>query len=110
MGARIVKCVKLKKELPGIDEQTEEGARALRMATLLGGREVADRIRDNVSAQAWIMWTDHMRMVINEFRLDPTSSEADAVLKSHMEAFLFGEEQHVDIDNYVPPERSGSGQ
>lgn len=101
MEQRTVQCVKLGRELPGLDESTSEGRQALKMALLLGGRELQQRVRDQVSAQAWKLWTEHMVMVINEYRLDPASAEADAVLHEHMVAFLFG--QARDIPNYVPP-------
>ena len=107
MAARIVNCAKLNKELPGIDEESEAGEQGLKMALVIGGRELADRIKENISAQAWQMWTDHMLMVINEYRLDPTTDEANATLKTHMEQFLFGEGAHADIDNYVPPDQTG---
>ena len=102
MAAKTVKCVKLGQELPAIDPETSEGDRALRMALLIGGPELQQRIRESVSAKAWELWTDHMRMVINEYRLDPTSDEANRVLKPHMEAFFFGEQQA--IPGYVPRE------
>lgn len=103
MAARTVKCVKLGQELPGLDEATPAGRQALKMALLLGGREMQQRVRDHISAQGWQMWTEFMLMVINEYRLDPTSDASNAVLKEHMEAFLFG--QAKQIDNYVPPEK-----
>lgn len=101
MAATIVKCAKLGQELPGIDPATPEGSQALRMALLLGGKEMQQRVRENISAAAWSQWTDHMRMVMNEYRLDPTSDQANKVLGAHMEAFLFGETP--EIPNYVPP-------
>ena len=101
MAQRMVHCAKLGRELPGIDEGTPEGRQALRMALLLGGVELRDRVRDRVSAEAWNMWRDHMRMVINEYRLDPTSDESNAVLREALEQFLFGPAQAVR--NWTPP-------
>ncbi len=43
-----------------------------------------------------------MRMVINEYRLDPTTEESNAILREHMEAFLFG--QAKTVPGYVPPQ------
>ncbi len=103
MAERMVHCAKLGRELPGLDESTPEGRQALRMALLLGGPELRDRVRDHVSAQAWSLWKDHMRMVINEYRLDPTSDESNAVLREALEQFLFGRAQPVR--NWVPPEQ-----
>ena len=101
MAEHVVKCAKLSKELPGIDESTAEGNQALMMCLMLGGPDLQQRVRENISLEAWKLWADHMRMVMNEYRLDPTSDEADAVLKQHLEAFLFGEGKAVR--NYVPP-------
>ncbi len=46
------------------------------------------------------MWTDHMRMIINEFRLDPTSDESNQVLGQFMEDFFFGPQR--EVPGYVP--------
>lgn len=101
MAARMVKCAKLGQELPGLDEDTPEGRTALKMALLIGGPEFQRRVRENISARAWEMWKDHMLMIVNEFRLDPTSDQANEILRPYMEAFFFGEQ--AEIPNYVPP-------
>ncbi len=98
-----VQCVKLNKELPAIDDTTPEGQQALKMALLFGGPELQARLKAHVSLDAWRLWPDHMRMVMNEYRLDPTSDEANKVLAQHMEAFFF--EEAKDIPGYVPPEQ-----
>jgi len=103
MAQRSVHCAKLGRELPALDESTPQGAQALKLALLLGGPEMRQRVRDHISAAAWEMWTDHMRMVINEYRLDPTTDESNAILREHMEAFLFG--QAHNVPGYVPPKR-----
>jgi Fe-S cluster biosynthesis and repair protein YggX len=105
MAAKTVKCAKLKQELPGIDPDAPDGDRALKMALLIGGPEMQQRIRGSISARAWEMWTDHMLMVVNEYHLDPTSDEANEVLKPHLEAFFLGEQ--AEVPGYVPPD-SGS--
>ncbi|MEW6251197.1 MAG: Fe(2+)-trafficking protein [Planctomycetota bacterium] len=104
MAQRTVQCAKLGRELPGLDETTPQGSQALRMALLLGGPELRDRIRDQISEEAWGQWREHMRMVINEYRLDPTSDESNAILREHLEDFLFGAARPVR--NYVPPKQS----
>lgn len=90
MSQRMVMCAKLGQELPAIDETTSEGRSALKMATILGGAAARQRIHDHISINAWRMWKDHMIMVLNEYRLDATSPEANGVLNEQMEAFLFG--------------------
>lgn len=99
--AETVQCVKLGKELPRIDESTAAGNRAAKMCLLVGGPALKDRVLGSVSQEAWEQWTDHMRMILNEYRLDPTADETNDALKPFMEAFFFGEEKA--IDNWVPP-------
>jgi Fe-S cluster biosynthesis and repair protein YggX len=103
MAERMVQCAKLGKELPGIDVDSPAGARELKMVTLIAGPQMAQRVRERISAQAMEMWKSHMLMCMNEFRLDPSSEETNRVLASQMEAFFFG--QTPDIPNYVPPKR-----
>ncbi len=103
MAQRMVKCVKLGRELPGLDESTPQGSQALKMAGLLGGPELRRRISESISAEAWELWTDRMRMVINEYHLDPTSDDSNAVLREQMEAFLFAQTEKGDKFNIDPP-------
>ena len=89
MAERMVKCVKLDKELPGLDEAPFEG-------------ELAQRIYENVSQDAWTMWVEHLKMVINEFRLNPATMEAQEIIMKQMEDFFFGEGGQLPPD-YAPP-------
>lgn len=58
MSERLIHCVKLGKELPGLDKPP------------FGG-EIGKKIYDSVSKQAWSMWKDDMQIkVINEYRLN----------------------------------------
>ena len=101
MAATTVQCAKLAQSLPGIDPDTAEGRQAIKLSTMIAGKEFAEKVRQNVSAKAWDQWKDHMVMVMNEYRLDPMNPESYKVLKVHLEAFFFGEQKAVD--NYVPP-------
>lgn len=101
MAAPTVHCAKLNQDLPGIDPATPEGDQALKMVLLIAGRDMQKRVRENISAKAWEQWRDHMVMIFNEYRLDPTSDQASKVLAMHMEPFFFGDAKA--IDNYVPP-------
>jgi Fe-S cluster biosynthesis and repair protein YggX len=105
MSTKTVKCVKLDKELPGIDGSTPEGQRALKMATLFGGPTLRDRVEESISLEAWEMWKDHMLMVMNEFRLDPSSDEANQVLGEQMQQFFFG--QASQVPGYTPEKPAG---
>ncbi len=89
MAQRMVMCAKLHKELPGLEEAPWVG-------------ELGQRIYDNVSQQAWQMWLDYLRMLINEYRLVPSTKEAQEVIATQMERFFFGEGA-APPPNYVPP-------
>lgn len=102
MSERTVHCAKLGRELPGLDDATPDGRSALKMAQLLGGPELRERVHEHVSAEGWKLWKDHMLMVVNEYQLDATSDAANPILREHLEAFLFGEGR--DVPGYVPPE------
>jgi Fe-S cluster biosynthesis and repair protein YggX len=96
-----VMCARLRKELPAIDVSTPAGNQAARVCKLIGGAALQQRVLASVSMQAWQEWTDYMRMILNEYRLDPTSDETNEVLKPYMEDFFFGEAKA--IDNWTPP-------
>ena len=51
--ARLVHCVKLGREMEGLDFQTYPG-------------ELGKRIFDNVSKEAWAGWIRHQTMLVNE--------------------------------------------
>ncbi len=91
MAQRLVKCVKLGKELPGIDEPPWPG-------------QLGQRIYDNVSEQAWELWLEHLKMIINEYRLSPATSEAQEIIATQMEQFFFGEGAQLP-PGYVPPQK-----
>ncbi len=88
MAQRMVNCVMLKKELPGLDEPPWAG-------------DLGQRIYDNVSQQAWDSWLDHLRMLINEYRLVPSTKEAQDFIAKQMEQFFFGEGS-AQVPGYVP--------
>jgi Fe-S cluster biosynthesis and repair protein YggX len=88
--ARMVKCAKLGRELPGLDDTPFDGP-------------LGQRIYDTISAEAWRMWGEHCKMVINELRLNPARPEAQEIIVKQLEAFLFGEGAKLP-EGYVPPQ------
>ena len=88
MAQRMVKCVKLHKELPGLEEPPWFG-------------ELGQRIYDNVSQEAWDQWLNLLRMLINEYRLVPSTKEAQEFIAAQMEQFFFGEGSG-NVPGYVP--------
>ena len=76
---RTVFCVKLQKELPALDEVPFDG------------HPLGQRIYDHVSKQAWGMWVEQMKMIMNEYRLNLGTAEAQEFLLKQMEEYFFGE-------------------
>src|SRR5258706_15503490 len=77
-SGRTVLCSKFQKELPGLDAPPWPG-------------ELGQRIYDNISADAWKLWEERMKMILNEYRLMPWQKEAQDLVAKHMEEFFFGE-------------------
>jgi len=86
--ARMVNCAKLQRELPGMPYKPFQN-------------ELGQRIYDEVSMDAWKMWLEHSKMVVNEYRLDLTSVEAQKILLEQCEQFFFGEGAALPPD-FVP--------
>ncbi|HIC58017.1 MAG TPA: oxidative damage protection protein [Acidobacteria bacterium] len=87
---RLVKCTKMQKELPGLDEVPWPG-------------ELGERIYANISKEAWALWEETMKMILNEYRLMPWQKEAQTMMAQKMEEFFFGEGSALPPD-YVPPQ------
>ncbi len=100
--AASVQCAKLGKELPGIDPTTNEGEAAVVFLKSLGSEELTGRVLAQVSMEAWRLWTNYLVMVINEYRLDPDSEEANEIIRHHLEEFFFGAHA-APPPGYVPP-------
>ncbi len=75
---RMVHCVKLGRELPGLERPPYPG-------------ELGQRIYENVSQQAWQMWMDYSVIVINHYGLSLGDPAARQFLEEQMEEFFFGE-------------------
>jgi len=57
-GSRMVHCVKFGRDLPGLDRPPWKG-------------ELGKRVYESVSKEAWKLWIEHSKMVMNEYRLNP---------------------------------------
>jgi Fe-S cluster biosynthesis and repair protein YggX len=86
---RIVKCVKLGKELEGMRWKPWDD-------------ELGQKIFDSVSQDAWKMWLEHSKMLINEYRLDLMTPRAQELLREQCTQFFFGEGAQLPPD-YVAP-------
>ena len=89
-GARKVFCVKFQREMEGLDEVPFEG------------HPLGQKIYENVSKEAWKMWVEHMKMLMNEYRLNLGTAEAQEFLLKQMDDYFFGE------GAALPPDFAGS--
>ncbi len=76
--ARTVHCVKLDKDLDGLEKPPFRGP-------------LGERVFENVSAQAWRGWLEHSKMLINEYRLDLTSESGQRLWMTECEKYFFGD-------------------
>lgn len=87
--SKMVQCVKLHKEAPGLNVPPYPGA-------------LGKRIFENVSQEAWQQWLRHQTMLINEYRLSPIEPKARKFLEEEMEKFFFGAGSSAP-GQYTPP-------
>ena len=85
---RKVDCVKYGKELPALKRKP------------LGG-ELGDKIFAQVSADAWDLWVEHSKMIINEYRMNPADPRSQEMLIQQCETFFFGEGAQLP-EGFVP--------
>ncbi len=78
--SRTVQCVKLGKELPGLEQPPFPGP-------------LGQRIFENISAEGYDLWKPHLTTIINHYGLNPADPETRAMLRNEMESFFFGEQQ-----------------
>ncbi len=90
---RKVFCVKFQRELPGLDEAPFDN-------------ELGQRIFENVSKEGWRLWVEQMKMIMNEYRLNLGTKEAQEFLMKQMEDYFFGEGAAFP-PSYVPPRAKG---
>ena len=86
--ARTVQCVKFQKELPGLPKAPWPG-------------ELGQRVFGHLIKDAWKLWEERMKMILNEYRLMPWQKEAQEVIAKQMEDFFFGEGAALP-PGYVP--------
>ncbi len=88
---RMISCKKLHKELPGLPYKPFPD-------------EFGQKIYDTISLEAWRMWVEHSKMIVNEYRLDLSDPQSHKLMREQCEAFFF-QEQETDTrpPDYVPP-------
>ena len=85
---RMVQCVKLGRELPGLDKPPFPG-------------ELGQRIYEHVSKQAYDMWPAQSTLIINHYGLNMADPEARKLLREQMEEFFFGSEAKMP-EGWIP--------
>ena len=90
-GPRMVKCVKLKQELPGMPFKPFPN-------------EFGQKLFENISMRAWQMWLQESPRYINTYRLDLQSEEGRAFLEKQMNIFFGFEEGDLADTAWRPPE------
>lgn len=93
MSVRLVKCVKLGRELPGLARPPFPGA-------------LGQRVFENVSQQAWALWQQQQTLLINHNGLSLFDKRAQAFLMAQLEEFFFGQGPQ-EIEGWSP-EQPGS--
>ena len=88
--SRMVNCILLKKEAPGLDKPPYPG-------------ELGKRVFAHIGKAGWMAWLAHQTMLINENRLSPLDPKHRAFLEGEMQKFLFGGDA-AKPEGYVPPE------
>jgi Fe-S cluster biosynthesis and repair protein YggX len=92
-GARTVHCVKFGKDMPGLERVPWKG-------------DLGKRVFENVSQEAWKMWIEHSKMLMNEYRLNPLDAQSQKIMEEQMEQFFFGEGAKLP-EGYVAPRAKG---
>lgn len=87
--ARTVSCIKLGREAEGLDFPPYPGT-------------LGERIFNEVSKEAWKVWLEDQKRLVNENRLNLADPKARKYLAQQMERHFFGEGADV-AQGYVPP-------
>ena len=87
--AHMVFCVRYKKEMEGLEEPPFDS-------------EFGQKIYKNVSQAAWGEWVNHQKMLLNEYRLQPWTPQAQQFLVEQMQEFFFGEDASLP-EKFTPP-------
>jgi Fe-S cluster biosynthesis and repair protein YggX len=85
----MVFCKKLQKDLPGLAFKPWPNA--------LGAK-----VYESISQDAWKMWTEHFKMIMNEYRLAGGTEDANRILFEQAEKFFFGEGAALPPDYKAP--------
>ncbi|MBL8097275.1 MAG: oxidative damage protection protein [Anaerolineales bacterium] len=90
MSVRLVQCVKMGRELPGLTRPPFPGA-------------LGQRVFEHVSQQGWALWQQQQTLLINHHGLSLFDRRAQAFLMQQLEEFFFGQGQGPEaIEGWAP--------
>jgi Fe-S cluster biosynthesis and repair protein YggX len=92
-GTHMVNCVKFGRKMEGLDRVPWKGP-------------LGQRLYENVSKEAWKLWIEHSKMVMNEYRLNPLDPQSQKVMEEQLEQFFFGEGAKLP-EGFVPQKAKG---
>lgn len=95
MAQHMVNCVKLGRELPGLEKPPFPG-------------ELGQRIYDNVSAEAWRQWQSQLTILINHYGLNLLDPATRTMLDEQMDEFFFGVQPEMP-EGWQPGSQKGGG-
>ncbi len=78
MDQRLVKCIKLGQELPGLDYPPFPGA-------------LGDKIWLEVSESAWREFLEHFKRMMNEYRLAGGTEQATNAFYEQAQSYFYGD-------------------
>lgn len=82
-------CSRYKQEMEGLDEPPFDS-------------DFGHKVYNNVSKKSWQEWIERQKMLLNEYRLQPWTPQAQEFLVEQMDQFFFGEGAALPKE-YVPP-------
>lgn len=88
---RTVHCIKYQEELEGLERPPYPGPK---------GKEIFE----TVSKKAWMEWTSHQTMIINEKHLNMIDPSSRALLLEEMDKFM-ADTNYAKVEGYVPPSK-----
>jgi len=91
----MIYCVKLERELPGLDKPPFPG-------------ELGQRIYEHISKQAYDMWPAQSTLIINHYSLNMADPDARKLLREQMEEFFFGSDAKMP-EGWVPEDEEDAG-
>jgi len=86
--ARMVDCVKIGRNLPGLERPPFPG-------------DLGQRIFEHVSAEGYALRQPHMTILINHYGLNPADPDTRQILRDQMDEFFFGEDARMP-EGWVP--------